>query len=61
MNDYILLMHNDAPASSEEWGAYFAKLRQAEVFQGGRALGPGDQSASSQPSSWTNMLPASSR
>lgn len=44
MNDYILLMHNDVPADSDrssEWGAYFAKLRQAGVFQGGSSIGDG--------------------
>ena len=45
MNDYILLMHNDAPERSgnraAEWTAYFAKLKQAGAFQGGSALGDG--------------------
>jgi len=45
MNDYILLMHDDAPsgdgARSYAWTAYFAKLRQAGAFQGGSAIGDG--------------------
>jgi hypothetical protein len=45
MNDYILLMHNDAqPAAGDRsaaWAAYFAKLRQAGVFDGGSSIGQG--------------------
>ena len=45
MNDYILLMHDDAPGErgdrSREWATYFAKLRQAGAFQGGSAIGNG--------------------
>jgi hypothetical protein len=41
MNEYIFLMHNDAQGRSDEWGAYFAKLRQAGAFQGGSAIGDG--------------------
>jgi hypothetical protein len=45
MNDYILLMHNDAPGgtgdSDDAWAAYFAKLRQSGAFQGGSAIGGG--------------------
>jgi hypothetical protein len=44
MNDYILLMHDDAPEGgdrSQAWTAYFAKLRQAGAFQGGSAIGDG--------------------
>lgn len=42
MNDYILLMHADAPAQrSEDWAAYFSRLRQAGAFQGGSAIGGG--------------------
>jgi len=45
MNDYILLMHDDAPADSEDrpdaWPAYFAKLRATDAFQGGSSIGDG--------------------
>ncbi|MEM7200658.1 MAG: YciI family protein [Planctomycetota bacterium] len=45
MKDYILLMHNDAPAgrraSDLAWPPYFAKLREAGAFQGGSAMGDG--------------------
>jgi len=45
MNDYIFLMHNDAKDDQcnrdDEWDAYFTKLTQAGVFQGGSAIGGG--------------------
>ena len=45
MNDYILLMHDDAGDDgvdrSQQWTAYFAKLEQAAAFQGGSAIGDG--------------------
>jgi hypothetical protein len=45
MNDYLLLMHNDAPRSEgdrgAQWSAYFAKLRQAKAFEGGSTIGDG--------------------
>jgi hypothetical protein len=45
MNDYILLMHNDAKKGTcgrgDEWAAYFSKLRQLGAFQGGSAIGDG--------------------
>lgn len=45
MNDYILLMHNDAPAAqdgrAEAWAAYFARLRQSAAFDGGSSIGGG--------------------
>ena len=45
MNEYIFLMHNDAQGGfsdrSDEWVAYFAKLRQTGAFQGGSAIGDG--------------------
>jgi len=45
MKDYILFMHDDAPgerdARSQEWAAYFAKLRDAAALQGGSAIGDG--------------------
>lgn len=45
MNDYLLLMHNDAPADengrAEQWPVYFARLRAANAFQGGSAIGDG--------------------
>lgn len=47
MNDYILFMHDDVPAvergrSDELWPAYFAKLRELGVFQGGSSIGDGE-------------------
>ena len=43
MNDYILLMHDDAPAvpDASRWSTYFAKLRAANAFQGGSSIGEG--------------------
>jgi hypothetical protein len=44
MNDYMLLMHDDAPAQSRpgrDWAAYFSWLRGLGVFQGGSAIGGG--------------------
>ena len=45
MNDYILLMHDDVPPDPDgraaHWQAYLAKLRAANVFQGGSAIGDG--------------------
>jgi hypothetical protein len=45
MNDYILLMHDDAPAAqgsrADQWAAYFARLRAANAFQGGSSIGDG--------------------
>jgi len=45
MNDYLLLMHNDASDGNcdrgDEWAAYFLRLRQTGAFQGGSAIGDG--------------------
>ena len=46
MNDYLLLMHSDAPArtTSEpplEWEPYLANLRQSGNFSGGSSIGDG--------------------
>lgn len=45
MNEYLLLMHTDAPAAAGDsvhtWPAYFELLRAADVFQGGSAIGDG--------------------
>jgi hypothetical protein len=45
MNDYILFMHDDVPGEhrlrDDEWAAYFAKLREADAFEGGSAIGDG--------------------
>lgn len=47
MHDYMLLMHGDAPAGPDAgdtvhtWPAYFAKLRAADAFEGGSAIGGG--------------------
>jgi hypothetical protein len=46
MADFILFMHNDAPAAAStpgpaDWPAYFAKLRKAGAFQGGSSIGDG--------------------
>jgi hypothetical protein len=43
MNDYIFLMHDDAPdMTSGDWGPYLAKLQQGGHFQGGSAIGGGE-------------------
>lgn len=42
MNEYILLMHDDAVAEDEAaWGPYLAGLRASGRFDGGSAIGPG--------------------
>src|SRR5690242_6132186 len=45
MNEYLLLMHAGAPADARDtahsWPAYFAKLRAADAFDGGSAIGGG--------------------
>ncbi|OPZ13880.1 MAG: hypothetical protein BWZ07_00211 [Alphaproteobacteria bacterium ADurb.BinA280] len=46
MNDYILLMHNDATDSaaandSAAWDIYFAHLQNCGRFEGGSAIGNG--------------------
>ena len=43
MNDFILLMHNDAtsPVSDDAWGPYFERLSAAGAFAGGSAIGGG--------------------
>jgi hypothetical protein len=44
MNDYILLMHNDAISkpTSEMWTSYFAFLGSRGVFDGGSSIGAGE-------------------
>jgi hypothetical protein len=46
MNEYLLLMHDDAPAhvgdGTHSWPAYFAKLRAEDAFEGGSAIGGGE-------------------
>lgn len=41
--DFLLLMHGDttSPVDEAAWGAYFARLRAAGVFEGGSAIGGG--------------------
>ena len=42
MNDYILLMHDDAaPAAPEKWARYLELLRGAGRFAGGSSIGAG--------------------
>lgn len=45
MNDYILLMYDDAPdgrrSADDAWPAYFEKLRAAAAFQGGSSIDGG--------------------
>jgi hypothetical protein len=45
MNEYLLLMHAGAPAEAGDaahtWPAYFARLRAADAFDGGSAMGGG--------------------
>lgn len=44
MRDFIMLMHDDAPArpSPEQWAAYFSFLRSRDAFEGGSAIGSGE-------------------
>jgi hypothetical protein len=44
MNDYLLLMHDDAPVPVETamWGPYFVRLGERGVFDGGSAIGRGE-------------------
>jgi hypothetical protein len=43
MNDFLLLMHNDAVSviSDESWPGYFDALRRQGAFEGGSAIGEG--------------------
>lgn len=46
MNDYILLMHDDATdrAAADDgaaWGAYLGRLRADDRFEGGSSIGSG--------------------
>ena len=46
MNDYLLLMHEDAADAGiandgARWGAYLASLRASGGFDGGSSIGPG--------------------
>ena len=48
MNDYILLMLNDATDplaadDSERWGQYISGLRQSGRFDGGSSIGTGER------------------
>jgi hypothetical protein len=50
MNDYILLMHDDAgPTSDADWDLYFAKLRASGRFSGGSSIGAGECVRKTQP------------
>jgi hypothetical protein len=43
MNDYIFLMHDDAPnLNNDDWGPYLAKLQHSGQFSGGSAIGDGE-------------------
>lgn len=46
MNEYILLMHQDAlhteaARNPQQWESYLAQLRSSGQFDGGSAMGPG--------------------
>ena len=48
MNEYILLMHQDAPDTeaaddSKCWAQYIAKLRSTGQFDGGSSIGRGER------------------
>lgn len=54
MNEYILLMHQDAPDTQaaddpERWGQYLTRLRSTGQFDGGSAIGPGERVCKGQP------------
>ena len=58
MNEYMLLMHQDAPDrntadNSERWARYLEKLRATGRFDGGSSMGHGERlrkNQASQPS-----------
>lgn len=55
MNEYILLMHQDASDSEaaddpELWGHYLAQLRSTGHFDGGSSMGRGERFRKNQPS-----------
>lgn len=41
MSEYLLFMHDDAPAASSAWGPYLEKLRTSGQFLGGSSIGGG--------------------
>jgi hypothetical protein len=53
MKDFILLMHDDAAANTDEaWGSYLRGLRASGRFSGGSSIGAGKcfaKAASSKP------------
>lgn len=50
MNDYIILMLDDAPDSSDgDWDGYIAGLRQSGQFDGGSSIGSGKRLKKGQP------------
>ena len=59
MNEYILLMLNDATdlAAADDgvrWGQYIAELRQSGRFDGGSSIGTGERLRKGQPSQPVN-------
>lgn len=55
MNDYILLMRDDAPdlqaaGDPQRWAAYLARLRGTGQFDGGSEIGRGERCRKGQPS-----------
>lgn len=54
MNEYILLMHEDAIDTAaandpQRWGDYLAQLRASGQFDGGSAIGAGERLRKGQP------------
>jgi hypothetical protein len=54
VNEYILLMHQDAPDTeaaddSKCWAQYIAKLRSTGQFDGGSSIGHGERLRKNQP------------
>ena len=54
MNDYILLMHDNATdvaasEDSEKWGKYISALRGSGQFDGGSSIGKGESLRIGQP------------
>ncbi|EJE54688.1 hypothetical protein PMI14_00405 [Acidovorax sp. CF316] len=54
MNEYILLMHEDAPDTAaandpQRWADYLARLRATGQFDGGSAIGAGERLRKGQP------------
>jgi hypothetical protein len=60
MNEYVLMMHNDAndpliADDGERWGRYITGLRQSGQFDGGSSIGAGEQCRKGHPPQSADM------